>query len=559
MDWKRPLGISLLPLFLGLLFFAASLTPSLIPRGWDLQGILGGIVAALGYLVGRFLLTLWRQMELPLLRGRAFVIGHLIVGLPVLATVINALSKEVPWQNSIRLRMGMEPLESIRVLHMLALAAVVFGILYLIGALIRLMFDRTRRRLYRYMPERRANIAGLLIVVVLVFTVTRDGLIENLIEFLDQSYTVAQDLFEDAPPPPEDSNIPGSAASVIDWGAMGRPGRNFVTSGPGADAIAAFSGRAAKRPLRVYVGRAEADTPQERADEALAELKRIGGFDRKVLIVAMPTGTGWLDPGSFDVIEYMHGGDIASVAVQYSYLQSPLALILETDSGLTQARALVSTIHRHWRSLPVNKRPKLYMHGLSLGAWASMYGTDLEALLDDPIDGGFWAGPPFPSGLWKQAMDERNPGTPYVAPDVRDGRLFRFASHVKPAGGPEGWGSMRMMFLQYSSDPIVFYEPSSLWRAPAWMKEPPAEDVSPELSFMPVVTQFQLALDMVIALSAPSGHGHSYYAHDYIGPWLALTAPDDWTEDDTARLMARCNKGSQQGCNNDANAAGSGS
>lgn len=44
-DWKKPLGISLLPLFLGLLFFAASLTPSLIPRCWALQGILGGTVA----------------------------------------------------------------------------------------------------------------------------------------------------------------------------------------------------------------------------------------------------------------------------------------------------------------------------------------------------------------------------------------------------------------------------------------------------------------------------------------------------------------------------------
>lgn len=557
-DWKKPLGISLLPLFLGLLFFAASLTPSLIPRSWLLQGILGGVVAALGYLAGRFALTVWRQMTLPLLTGKAFIIGHLIVGLPVLAVVINALVKEVPWQNSIRTRMGMEPIESIRVLHMLALAVLVFAMLYLIGALTRLIFDRTRRRLYRYMPERRANIAGLLIVVAALFIVTRDGILDGLITFLDKSYTVAQDLFENAPPVPPDDSVPGSAASLIDWGAMGKPGRNFVTTGPGAQAISDFSGRPAMKPLRVYVGLAQADTPQERADLALAELQRIGGFDRKVLIVAMPTGTGWLDPGSFDVLEYMHDGDIASVAVQYSYLQSPLALILETDAGLAQARALISTIHRHWRDLPANDRPEIYIHGVSLGAWASMYGTDLEALLDDPINGALWAGPPFPSALWNEAMAERNPGTPYVAPDVGEGRLFRFTSHTKPAGGPDGWGNMRLMFLQYSSDPIVFYQPSSLWRAPLWMKEPPAADVSPELSFMPLVTQFQLALDMAIALSAPSGHGHSYYAHDYIGAWQAVTAPDGWTDADTARLMARCNKEKQQGCNNEV-AAGSGS
>ena len=88
------------------------------------------------------------------------------------------------------------------------------------------------------------------------------------------------------------------------------------------------------------------------ADRALAELLRLGAFERKVLIVAMPTGTGWLDPGSFDVVEYMHQGDIATVAVQYSYLQSPLALLLETNSGLEQATALIRTIHAYWRSLP---------------------------------------------------------------------------------------------------------------------------------------------------------------------------------------------------------------
>ncbi|MDO5640811.1 MAG: alpha/beta-hydrolase family protein [Paracoccus sp. (in: a-proteobacteria)] len=550
MDWKKPLGISLLPLMLGLLFLAASFTPSLIPRGSGLQGILGGVVAALGYLIGRLLLSLWRQMSLPRLRGRGFVIGHMLVAIPVLAVLGYAMAHEVPWQNSIRTRMGMEPLESIRMLHVLTLAALVFAALYMLGALIQMFFDRIRRWLYRFMPARSANLAGLLIVGVLLFIISRDGIVDRLIGFFDRSYTLAQDLFENAPPPPENPFVPGSSASLIDWGAMGQPGRNFVTSGPDAAAISDFIGREARRPLRVYVGLAEAETAQERADLALAELKRIGGFDRKLLIVAMPTGTGWLDPGSFDPLEYMHGGDVASVAVQYSYLQSPLALIIETDAGLEQARALVSTIHRHWRSLPRDNRPRIYMHGLSLGAWASMYGTDMEALLDDPINGALWAGPPFPSARWNEAMAARNPGTPFVAPDVGEGRLFRFASHTKSAGGPGGWGSMRLIFLQYSSDPIVFYQPSALWRAPAWMREPPAKDVSPSLSFIPVVTQFQLVLDMAIALSAPSGHGHSYYAHDYIGPWVALTAPASWTDADTERLKARCDGEKQQGCRN---------
>lgn len=550
MHRRRFLDVSHFPLYLGLALFAASLTPSLIPRGWLVQGVLGGVVAALGYMIGRLLVTLWRALDLPSLSGRAAAAAHLLAGVPALTLLVFCLARARDWQNGIRSRMGMELLDSVDVPNMAVVALLVFAVLMLLGALVRWAFDRLRARLYRHLPRRTADVSGLLLVTLALVIITRDGVLDRVIRGLDQSYTAAQELFDTAPPPPGDPRRPGSAASLIDWGAMGQPGRNFVTQGPDARAIADFAGRPALDPIRVYVGLAEADSPQDRAERALAELLRLGAFEREVMIVAMPTGTGWLDPGSFDVVEYMHGGDIATVAVQYSYLQSPMALLLETRAGLDQARALIGTIHRHWRSLPRETRPRLYVHGLSLGAWASMYGTDLFALLDDPIDGALWAGPPFPSARWNEAMAERRPGSPYVAPEVGEGRLIRFASHTRDAGGPEGWGDMRLMFLQYSSDPIVFYEPASLWRAPAWMREPPAPDVSPDLSFTPVVTQFQLVVDMILATSAPEGHGHSYYARDYIGPWVAVTGPEGWTAEDSARLAARCDKGFQQGCDN---------
>ncbi|WP_413082427.1 alpha/beta-hydrolase N-terminal domain-containing protein, partial [Streptomyces cacaoi] len=37
------------------LFFWVSLTPSLVPRPWFLQGVIGGINAALGYAIGALL------------------------------------------------------------------------------------------------------------------------------------------------------------------------------------------------------------------------------------------------------------------------------------------------------------------------------------------------------------------------------------------------------------------------------------------------------------------------------------------------------------------------
>lgn len=547
-----PSVFSIRCLMLGLLFFAASLTPSLIPRDPAMQGVLGGLVTALGYLLGKFVSLIWNAADMPRAPARA---ARIVTGLfvtAVLSLFIWTLGSTLRWQNDLRAKMDMEPADALHLASIAFAAVVTFLIAYGLGALVATLFRVVRRRFYRRMPPRRANVLGFLVVAVAVLIVTRDGLLDNVVAFLDANYEAAQNLFENAPPPPINALVSGSAASLVDWSAMGEPGRNFVTSGPDAADISAFTGEPALDPIRVYVGRANADTPIERAELALAELIRVNAFAREVLIVTSPTGTGWMDPGSHDPVEYMHGGDIATVSAQYSYLQSPMALIVETSTGLEQATALLETVHEYWKTLPRNERPRLYVHGLSLGAWSSMHATNLFRLVDDPIDGAFWAGPPFPSRFWHYVQNAREPGSPWVLPEIGDGSLVRYASHYADASqAAADWGSMRIVFLQYSSDPIVFYDPLSVWRAPPWMREPPARDASEHLRFMPIVTQFQLALDMALSFGAPPGHGHAYFAEDYIGPWVQVTAPRNWTRDDTERLKAHCDYGFKAGCQRD--------
>jgi uncharacterized membrane protein len=534
---------------LGLLFLAASLTPSLIPRDPILQGILGGLVMALGYLSWRIIELIWLAADMPKPKGRFLRILEITLGLGVLVVLVAALRYALLWQNDLRNRMGLEPATGAHLTEILMIAAIVFALLFAIGALIAAFFRFVRSRLDRVMPRRRANVLGLLIVVMTLFVITRDGLLDNTIRIMDEAYETGQKLFENAPPAPADARFPGSSDSLIGWEAMGQPGRDFVTSGPDAAAISAFIGKPALDPIRVYVGRANANTPQARAEIALAELQRLRAFERKVLVVVSPTGTGWMDPGSHDPLEYMHGGNIATVAVQYSYLQSPFALLFETRTGLEQASATVATIYNYWTRLPEQSRPRLYIHGLSLGAWSSMYATTLFQLVNDPIDGAFWAGPPFPSDFWNHVQHARNPDSPWVQPKIGDGSLIRYASHTDDgSAGTADWGDMRIMFLQYPSDPIVFFDPLSLLRSPVWMREPPGDGVSPYLRFVPIVTQFQLALDMALSTNAPAGYGHAYFARDYIEPWVQVTQPEDWTQADTDRLKAHCDNGFQNGC-----------
>ncbi|MEO0653380.1 MAG: alpha/beta-hydrolase family protein [Pseudomonadota bacterium] len=539
-------------LLLGLVFFAASLTPSLIPRGPEVQGVLGGVVTALGYLAGQIILFFWRAADMPTLRGRLAQLAELAALLVVLVLLGIAIAFSLTWQNDLRAKMGLPPSDALQIVIIVAVALATFAAAFVLGALIAALFRLIRSKFYRIMPPRRANVLGAVAVVLILFVITRDGIVNNVLSSFDASYAAAQNLFDTAPPPPADPDAPGGANSLVDWATMGQPGRDFLTSGPDAAAISAFTGEPALDPIRVYVGRANGDSPRERAELALAELKRRDAFSREVLVVTSPTGTGWMDPGSHDPLEYMHGGDIATVGAQYSYLQSPLALIFETDAGLEQATALLEVVHTYWKTLPRDSRPRLYAHGLSLGAWSSMFATNLFRLVDDPIDGAFWAGPPFPSDFWNYVQEARVPGSPWVLPTVGDGSLVRYASHYADASEAEGdWGEMRIVFLQYSSDPIVFYDPFSLWRAPQWMNDPPAPDASEHLRFVPIVTQFQLALDMALAFGAPAGHGHAYVAQDYIGPWVEVTAPRNWISEDTARLKAHCDNGFQSGCNND--------
>ena len=70
-------------LLLGLLFFAASLTPSLIPRGPAVQGVLGGLVTAIGYLIAHVVALIWQAAELPRLYGRAATIMTVAITIPL--------------------------------------------------------------------------------------------------------------------------------------------------------------------------------------------------------------------------------------------------------------------------------------------------------------------------------------------------------------------------------------------------------------------------------------------------------------------------------------------
>jgi len=528
-------------LLLGTLFFAASLTPTLLPRSFLMQGVVSGCSLAAGYGIGVFGRWLWAYMELPRPKDGFLRAAKLAAATGCAIVAVIFLWRATGWQNSIRELMSLEPVDTAQPLEVALIALAVFAILIGLARFFELTLRFVAARVNRFLPRRVSNVIGIVAAVALFWSVISGVLLRVGLHIADASFREYDQLIEPATNPPSDPLKTGSRASLLTWKELGRTGRQFISAGPTHEDIGAFSGREALEPVRVYVGLRSADALEERAKLALEELKRVGGFDRAVLVVVTPTGTGWVDPAAIESIEYLHDGDVASVALQYSYLASWLSLLVEPGYGADAARALFREIYGYWTTLPKDSRPRLYLHGLSLGAANSQESTDLFEVLGDPYAGALWSGPPYSSRLWRSFTDGRNPGSPAWLPRFRNGSFVRFMNQdgvaAIPASPPNAaWGPMRTVYLQYASDPVTFFEYSSLYREPDWMRPPRGPDVSPQLRWYPVVTFLQLTVDMLLSTTTPIGYGHVFAPAHYIDAWIEVTDAREWSPEEIARL-----------------------
>ncbi len=520
------------------IFFSISLTPSLLPRTYVFQGVLSGIALAVGYGVGVFLVRLWRYLKLPEAGHRVERVIKWLAALGIAVLAIIFLWRTTVWQNSIRGLMEMEPLETAYPTSVTVIAVVLGALLIAAGRLLHRCFDLVNRRLERVVPRRVSNILSVLIIGGLLILIGNGVLARGALRAADAAFLqIDKYVDEDEIPRPTNELSSGSAASLIPWDTIGRRGKEFIVADPDQEQLGRFAGRRALQPLRVYVGLRSRETAQERATLALEELKRVGGFDRSVLLVATPTGTGWLDPGAVHTLEYLHAGDTAIVTMQYSYLPSWLTILVEPRRSADAARTLFETIYGHWKTLPEDDRPDLYLHGLSLGSLGSETCADLFTLLEDPIQGAVWSGPPFPSTKWAAATSDRNPGSPAWLPTFRDGTMLRFTGRENSLDDTgDRWGPLRLVYVQHASDPMTFFKPSLLYRKPAWLIGGRGPDVSPYLDWYPIVTFLQVAGDLPVSMSVPDGYGHNIAPSSYIDAWIAVTMPEPWSAADTERL-----------------------
>jgi uncharacterized membrane protein len=95
---------------------------------------------------------------------------------------------------------------------------------------------------------------------------------------------------------------------------------------------------------------------------------------------------------------------------------------------------------------------------------------------------------------------------------------------------------MRFVFIQHASDPMTFFTPDLLYRRPDWLQGERGPDISPYLSWIPIVTFLQTGFDLPMATTVPAGYGHNFAPSSYIDAWIEVTQPEPWGADETRRL-----------------------
>lgn len=541
-------GRSLSPvgLAVAVVFFCGSLTPSLVPRNWPYQALISGLSLATGYALGAILGWFGRRIGIrPRWSEQTQRRGWVAFAVVGLGTIALFMVLGATWQAEIRALFGMPDVPPAYALVLFVAIAVALVLLSL-GRGLRFLIRIVARPLKRWIPSVVAYSASSVVVVVVAIFTFNGTIVEGVMSWLNDTYEIWDQGTEPGVVPPTAPERTGSPASPVPWESLGLRGRSFVAGGPSLEELSAFAeerGRSGpvRMPIRVYAGLDPEEVLEDTAAVVVAELERTNAWDRAVLAVVTTTGTGWVPPAAIETLEFMHAGDSAVAAMQYSYLPSSISFIADRDTPPAAAKALFEAVFEAWSELPEEQRPRLVTFGESLGSYGGQ--GAFSGLQDMTVrtDGALWVGTPSFTENWRFLTENRDPGSVQYRPVYEEGRQVRW---IAGPGGSDhlwGWGAEweepRIVYIQHPTDGVVWWSPDLILNQPDWLREPLGPGVHPRLRWIPVVTFWQVTMDMFVAGEMPPGHGHTY-VEEYAVGWAAVAAPEGWTEEDTAALSS---------------------
>jgi uncharacterized membrane protein len=298
----------------------------------------------------------------------------------------------------------------------------------------------------------------------------------------------------------------GGDGSLLPREKLDFEGRRFLGTTLRAERIEALRGAPARAPIRVFAGVGSAPTVEERCALAVAELERLGAFDRPRVVVWSATLRGYVNPVPMQAEELFGRGDVAGVCVQFWDRPTPLMPLKVRIAAHTHAELLRRLAERVGPD-----GPEIVVYGESLGAWASQNvfrREGVRALDGLRVGRALWAGTPFFSRLPRLMARGKVPS---------DDRVGLLNTRELLAADPADAARLRFLFLQRRADPVVLFSGLELiWRRPDWLPDAPfrPDGVPRAQRWIPGITFLQVAVDLMRATRWTSDVPRAA-AHDY--------------------------------------------
>ena len=297
---------------------------------------------------------------------------------------------------------------------------------------------------------------------------------------------------------PTRKGVSGGPGSRYDFADLGREGRRFVSQAYTAEELTGVLGVPAQDPVRVFVPLHKlTDDPAADAEALLAEMDACGAFAKRTLVLAAPTGDGYVSYVFTEAVELLTAGDCAVVVMPYAEMPSALALPGRHDAAAayaTYGRVLAARLRQ------AHPEARLFAFGESLGSIVSLdaYGPRApEVMTGVGFDGGLFLGVPVVCRT-DRALRPRDPS-------VRESAGLQFAVDRDQAReAHDGF-----LVVAHATDPTSLGDVTTLVRHPVdyWGR--------PGGVHLPIVSFLVNLADVKNAMSLRPGDFHPSLGHDY--------------------------------------------
>lgn len=314
------------------------------------------------------------------------------------------------------------------------------------------------------------------------------------------------------PAPPERTTVTAGPTSLIPFDSIGKEGRRFVVMALSRQEIEAVMGEPAVDPIRIVAGFESAESTEARAELCLAEMRALNAFDRSVIIVASPTGVGYVSYVFAETVEYLTRGDCALVMPQYALVPSALALN-DTGDGANLQRLVLQGIAEHIAQMPEESRPRVVQFGESLGAQVALdvaYPDGSGEFDQLGLDAGLYLGVPFRTKAWNAWRKERSTFDPQrLLHQVADStEITRLPESVRTTA--------RHLMVVHHDDPVNKFGYRAVVSPPWWLGQPDTRPpkVPRETIWRPLTTFILTLVDLKNGMQFSPGTfrrvGHDY-------------------------------------------------